>query len=190
MLKTFGDSLTAGMYVEPKTGNWRKTHPYSIRLQNLFNVTYAQLGVRIVESGVSGERTLSMKTRLKELMIRHDTHRITKLVIILGGTNDLNSLPSKSIIDNIIHLHSLVLKQSKKHNLPLFTFLLTIPFCPWGGEPTNIKRLEINKGLRDFAIRCQERIGLFDMEDLFDQKNRDNEVYWSPDNVHFSPTGT
>ena len=186
-----GDSLTHGMYVYDE-GNeriWQKVHPYSIQLQKSFNDVQRLSSVKVIEKGISGERTHSMVGRLPSEL--HSTK--PKLVIILGGTNDLFSkISADKIIRNVINLHQLALKYQASSGHTTYTIAVTIPQLPMdsNNKEVNEKRLEVNKGIRAFAKKCDSRVTLFEMESLFDQNNLVvNKKYWSVDNVHFSPLG-
>jgi lysophospholipase L1-like esterase len=126
--------------------------------------------------------------RLQE-MLHDNRHKNPSLIIILGGTNDLGTLPSDSIYENIQKIHLLALKSSLLTERPIYTIAVTIPQLTWGGENSNLKRLNVNENIRKLVKRCNKYIFLFDMESLFDQKNEAYKIYWSPDQVHFSPLG-
>lgn len=169
--------------MEPDTGVWTKTHPYAIELRKLLK----RDNVTVVESGISGESSEHMVTRIHKVL---QTTK-PKVAIILGGTNELGPphVTAEMILNNLKRIHHQVLETSLKTNEPVYTIAMTIPYCDWGGEAGLKKRLDVNAGLRDFASKCSERVQLIDLENVFDQKDATNKVYWSPDHVHFSPKG-
>lgn len=171
------------MYVESDTGVWTKTHPYAIELRKLLNRDNSTL----IESGISGESSEHMVTRIHKVL---QSIKPT-LAIILGGTNELGPphITSEMILNNLKRIHHQVLEISFKTNKPVYTIVLTIPYCNWGGEQGLKKRLDINIGLREFATKCSERVQLVDLENIFDQSVASDKIYWSPDHVHFSPKG-
>lgn len=185
-----GDSLTHGMYVYDVPGAriWQKVHPYSIRLQELFNNNKRPSNVTVFESGISGEQTDSMEVRIRSVLSSVNP----MLVIILGGTNDIGGgVAVEKIMKNIRHMHRAALKHLKAFNgKDSFTIAVTLPQFPLEAKAVNKRRLELNKEIRKFAERCQFRVKLFDMESLFDQNDMaNNQKYWSVDNFHFSPLG-
>lgn len=141
--------------------------------------------------------------RLHSILHRENTESF-RLVIILGGTNDMNDKSTDHIMSNIIRLHSIALNASSSvlyttpshthshthAHFPILTIALTIPqMLPWGGKETDNKRLIVNKGIRQLTQTCQPHITLLDIESLFDQNDQNNIRYWSPDLVHFSTEG-
>jgi len=170
--------------VEPDTGVWHKVHPYAIELQKLF---HRENNVTVIENGISGETSEHMVTRIHKVL---QTTKPT-VAIILGGTNDLGNpqVTAEMILNNLKRIHYQVLETSLKTNKPVYTIAMTIPFCNWGGADGLKKRMDVNIGLREFASKCSERVHLIDLENIFDQKDDNNKVYWSPDHVHFSPKG-
>ena len=148
-----------------------------------------------------GERTLKMCHRLHSILHKKNTESF-RLVIILGGTNDMTSLSADHITQNIIKLHSIALNASSSMlstisshththaHFPILTIALTIPqLIKWGGKEVDNKRLEVNTGIRKLAATCQPHITLLDFESLFDQNDQNNNKFWSPDLVHFSEKG-
>lgn len=80
-----GDSLTEGYGVD-KTQCW-------------CDLLAEELGIEIINSGISGDTTGGMLARFHEMVIRHQPGH----VIIMGGTNDLwLNLPYNLIIANIM----------------------------------------------------------------------------------------
>ena len=171
------------MYVEPDTGVWTKTHPYAIELRKLLH----RDNRTVIVSGISGESSEHMVQRIHKVL---QTTKPT-VAIILGGTNELGPphVTAEMILNNLKRIHHQVLETSLKINKPVYTIAMTIPFCDWGGKEGLQKRLDVNAGLREFASKCSERIQLIDLENIYDQKDVNNKVYWSPDRVHFSPKG-
>lgn len=98
----FGDSLTEGFY-----NHGTLFHPYTIKLSQLLSEKIKKqnedsdaesksppqgtyFNITVEESGIAGERTDHMITRLRETLQDHLKHgRTVNIVAILGGTNDL-----------------------------------------------------------------------------------------------------
>ena len=121
-----------------------------------------------------------MVHRLPGAMQKHNP----KLIIILGGTNDLGMHhPTENIIRSVTRLHEIALRSGKGTTEPTYTIAMTLPQLTWSVDEND--RLEINKGIREYAQRCKQRVAFLEMENRFDQKNKSNLVYWSPDTVHF-----
>lgn len=141
--------------------------------------------------------------RLDSILHKTNTESF-RLVIILGGTNDMNSISADHITKNIVKLHSIALNASSSMlstapththshthtHFPILTIAMTIPqMLPWGGKETDNKRLIVNTGIRQLTQACQPHITLLDIESLFDQSDPNNLRFWSPDKVHFSLLG-
>jgi lysophospholipase L1-like esterase len=157
-------------------------HPYSIRLNTLLNSTSV-----VIESGVNGEQTKSMIRRLNNVLPNSNA----KIVIILGGTNDINHnfVPSK-ITNNIIHLYKIALNSKIYLNSTVYTVAITIPPMKGWKEVNDKVRLDINKEIKQYAMANKELVALLDLENVFDSTNSTNNLkYWSTDLVHFSKLG-
>jgi lysophospholipase L1-like esterase len=176
----FGDSLTYGLYVsDGKVGH----HSYAVQLNSLLNISTS----RVIESGVSGEVTKRMISRLQQQLPESKS----KIVIILGGTNDIgHQLPIDSIINNIYSLHQTVHKSAAILNTTIYTVAVTIPpVRGWKGVPEQT-RLKINKAIREFAHNTSSLVALQELENVFVSSNSTNNLkYFSPDMVHFSKLG-
>ncbi len=184
----FGDSLTAGYWKQTRGQFEPFFHAYAIRLRELLNN-----GSTIVEKGLSGERTDEMTHRLPYVLKAQPK---TKLVIILGGTNDLGSgrLPTEETVANIKALHRIALNSSAlspQHQEVVYTVAVTIPQAFWMLRgPSASKRLAINEQIRAFATRCSARISVLDMENAFNLSVKANmNTFWSPDGLHLNPHG-
>lgn len=213
--KAFGDSLTHGMYNDrvnftASTSNvhassrlfqarqLKESHPYTIKLEELFP---NEQNVTIIESGVSGEITARMVERLEKSF--REFHQHPLLTIILGGTNDLRFPDINSTVENIITLHAIALKSALYLHKATYTIAMTLPqFKILSASSAQMppqtfsffrtfdkKRLEINNQIRKFVSRCHERVGLLDLENVFDQREESNAMYWSPEMIHFSIAG-
>ena len=175
----FGDSLTRGLFVAPN-GDWHKVHPYSIMLNQLL-----RNDSNAVAAGVNGELTSDMVERLPKELEKIPS---TRVVIILGGTNDLgHRRPPSSVIANIVRLHDIAQNHtSHDPDHPTFTVAVTIPMARWPFDPQ--ARLDINAGIRAYA-KSDCHVALLDLENYRNQSVVENAVYWSPDFVHFSEEG-
>ena len=177
---TFGDSLTAGLHLYSITNfkNWYH-HPYSIQLQKLLG------NVQLKTQGYSGWKTYELIPKLLD-----DLNIISNftVVIILAGTNDLVVGKSAiSIIENTIKLHQ-ISHNFTNNNQSIYTLALTIPPLLWNVNQT--ARIEANQGLRDYVNKCNHRVGLIDLEDIFTPRQNNSIVddYWC-DGAHFTPLG-
>ena len=183
----FGDSLTAGYWKETRGQFEPFFHAYAIRLRELLNNAST-----IVEKGLSGERTDEMMHRLPHVLKAQSK---IKLVIILGGTNDLGGgrIPIEETVANIKELHRIALNSSSAispQNV-IYTVAVTIPQALWMLKgPSATKRLAINEKIRAFASRCSARISVLDLENAFDLSVKANmNRFWSPDGLHLNPHG-
>lgn len=177
------------MYVT-EDGEWRKVHPYSIALFHFFNKTGRN--IKVVESGISGQTASEMKDRLPGVLEVNKP----RVVVILAGTNDLGQHANfKQITSDITELHTKVLTSGRTPGKHTFSIAVTIPQCSWlkpkGDKKINHdeKRKAVNKAIRLTVERCRTRVGLLDLESIFDQSSEENNKYWSVDMVHFSPLG-
>ncbi len=119
-----------------------------------------------------------------------DKHKAHRVVIILGGTNDLGSRKSVDFIyDNLVLLHKIATKYDYslvgKHK-KTYTIAVTIPDCVW--KINHDVRKAVNKKLKDLAAQSQN-IYLFDLEAITLQTNKSTAAYWGRDLVHFSAAG-
>jgi len=183
----FGDSLSRGLFVA-ENGDWHKNHPYAKELNRLLNNESVALA-----AGVNGELTQDMVERLPRVL---EAHPLTRAVIILGGTNDLgHRKPAEEVIANIVKLHKIAHNATVPNNNDpdeqdhptVFTVAVTIPQARWPFDPQ--VRLAINAGIRQLAKNDTCHVALLDLESQWNQSVPANAKYWSPDFVHFSPTG-
>lgn len=176
----FGDSLTHGMYIL-STGEWQNTHSYSIHLKELLKQS------NIIELGINGESLIQMIQRLPNILneIQPD------IVIILGGTNDLNSKrDASSILVDIMKLHKMCHLYINKHNNTVQTIVVTIPPASWFDAVQEGMREVVNAQIRNFAKKHLTATALCDLAAApeFKYVNKESE-YWSPDGVHLSIKG-
>jgi len=171
----FGDSLTHGF----TDGNPKNNHPYSSLLSEFLGTDDA-----VLEHGVNGERTSSMRTRLPSLLASID--KKIEVVIILGGTNDLGMRkPANVILENIMYLHEIAHEFGNRKNRKIYTIAMTIPDCDWGFNQS--ARDEINEGIRKFAASKSNTVGLVDLAKVLSLKSQS--YFWSSDRCHFSVDG-
>ena len=69
-----------------------------------------------------------------------------KLIIILGGTNDLHKNPP-IVIDNIIKLHRIAHTSAKLHLTTVYTIAITLPQVGQLNSRAESNRLQINDGI-------------------------------------------
>ena len=205
---TFGDSLTAGLHVNmtglsnfssplrQRLGNTSRGsfgsggqvsshsmfsrrqmmfHPYGLKLGEL-------MGSEVVTSGLSGESTGNMAHRLP-VVLSNLTN--VKVVILLGGTNDIGmKFKSDLIISNILSMHKWL------HNTTnnFYTIALTVPPINFPFH-NHTHRGIVNEGIRKYAKLCSHRVALLELDQIFQPFNStENQDYWS-DRVHFSAKG-
>lgn len=169
-----GDSLTHGMH-----------HPYTQKLNVLMNQHFG-LDLQhsfVINAGKSGEVTAEMVARIGFLVQKNEP----KVVVVLGGTNDLGHLkPHHSVIENIQQIHEIARTINKKPFF--FTIAMTIPEIGWPFV-NQTERLQVNNGIRDYVSRTGHTF-LLDLEcAFFNQSNPTNDKYWASDKVHFKPAG-
>ncbi|XP_022780836.1 uncharacterized protein LOC111322064 [Stylophora pistillata] len=192
----FGDSLTTGV-VNVKT---LESYPYSIKLQEYFDShNSTALGVskrpifQVQNAGMPGARAKGqMLPHLAQILQRS---RIKySWVIILAGTNDLNSVlaPGKgnlsynsmSIFNAIIKLHNVT------HMLGARSLAVSIPDrqCEGLGTCTKLKdtHKKINQLLRGFVAKSKNKMLLADLcKHVYLPRDR---KLWS-DPFHFTKQG-
>lgn len=191
----FGDSLTSG-FVNPKTF---QIYPYSTKLQEYFDLhNRTVLGAslqpifEVHNAGIPGGFAKDqMLPRLYRILHRS----IVKYswVIILGGTNDLNSVKprksnlsddSRSIFNAIVKLHNIT------HDFGARSVVVTIPDreCEGLGTCANLRETQkkINQFLRDFTANSKGKALLADFaREVYLPRDR---RLWS-DSVHFTQQG-
>ena len=186
-LVAFGDSLTRG-YI-----SWdrNQAHPYTIKLSEKIRSS----NTTVVTLGLDGEETTHMKIRLKAFLEEYslvDKLPSIRLVVILGGTNDLSyRSPAQDIFFNLREMHASV------HNFnlqttcvvgrtPIYTLALTIPNSDWGFDEA--VRLQVNELIRIYVHSCPY-VALVDLESIFPHTDEGNRLYWIEDKGHFSSLG-
>eukprot|EP01038_Epipyxis_sp_PR26KG_P008449 gene8449-11427_t len=191
---TFGDSLTHGMYID-KIGGPHKHHPYSIELEKILRKN--DINTIVIESGVNGERSSSMVHRIKRVLnnplihdFNHTIQNYKRIVVIMAGTNDLHHGGSEhQILQDVIKLHKISHISGRKENFNVFTILLTIPQVGYFDTNNELKRIRINDELKMYSLNCSHVVELQEMDQYLDIKNSNNNIFWCPDNLHFTPTG-
>jgi lysophospholipase L1-like esterase len=176
----FGDSLTHGMYVTAD-GEWRNVHPYSLELQKLFPSS------KVIESGVSGENLSQMLTRLPTLLAEHQP----SLVIILGGTNDLQGKrDASSILVDLMKLHKMCHQQILPNGQTIKSIVVTIPPAAWFDALQEGTREVVNAQIKNFAKKHLPQVALCDLAGTPEFLRVDKESeYWSADGVHLGVKG-
>jgi len=180
----FGDSLTYGLYIPKiprKDLQWHQyKHPYAKKLSQLLGNN-----TKVVEVGISGERTDQMAQRLPSALEQCPPPPNSCIVSILGGTNDLGyRVDPEQIVVNLKALHQIALDASNF----VFTIAITIPQSAFALNLN--ERFKVNEEIRKFAKSCSKRIALLDLESQFDLRHEsENSKYWSRDKLHFSPLG-
>lgn len=176
----FGDSLTHGMFVTAD-GEWRNVHPYSLHLQELYPLT------KVIESGINGENLSQMLARLPSLLTQHQP----SLVIILGGTNDLQGKrDASSILVDLMKLHKLCHQHVLPNGQTVKTIVVTIPPAAWFDPLQEGTREVVNAQIKNFAKKHLSQVGLCDLAGTpeFHYVDKESE-YWSADGVHLGIKG-
>jgi lysophospholipase L1-like esterase len=145
-----GDSLTVGFQSYDLFGDMGKSIPYTDFLDDYANRDFASnsLSVEIVNRGIVGELSVQMLARFDSDVIRLSP----KVVIILGGSNDLGwGLAPREIFLNLSKMYEL----SLEHRIaPVACTVPSILGYDEGLPP----RLTLNKLLQDHCretgIRC------------------------------------
>lgn len=161
----FGDSLTTGL-VDVKTF---ESYPYSIKLQEYFdlhNHTVLDVSKRsffqVHNAGMPGARAKGQMLPHLTQILQHSRIKYS-WVIILAGTNDLNSVRtlgegnlsynSRSIFNALVTLHNVT------HMFGVRSLAVSIPDreCEGLGTCTKLKHThnKINQLLRDFAAKSK-----------------------------------
>ena len=170
----FGASLTEG-FVGPGLRN--RFEPYTNRLGELLGNSY-----EVLNYGLSGENSASMVIRLPLLL---DCAVNFECVFILGGTNDLNIETDCSIANNLKKLHDLCALHGVR------SFALSIPEVVGpNGLFQNVKRINVNKALEDYAS-VQTNMTFIDWASNLPntwQVGGDQNDNWS-DNLHLTGQG-
>ena len=178
-LLAFGDSLTRGYTLE--SGAIVYT-PYADALA-------AALGgsVRVECAGVVGEQTPAMLVRLQHYLEAH-TPTMYRLVLLLGGTNDLGAglgtsdQPARTA-ENLRRMAALVLSRQRAADV----LLMTMPDCQWPRVPADVnaqidaRRRATNALIRDVGAqlgRATGRVRVFELDAEFG-------VADTVDGVHF-----
>jgi len=185
----YGDSLTAGT-----SPPHFELFPYGPHLQKLLQQKKQSIEWKVNWFGLPGWTASSMVDNLNsnEGLNYHINKATFKpdLAIILSGTNDMayqsptDSDPSK-ITRSIIQLHKAA------HNLGVPTLAVSIPPSSWQASNTHARNLAegINTSLKDFCDSSQGK-SFFAPFPITNFGNHDGEKdVWSPDGLHFSPSG-
>ena len=175
----FGDSLTFGLTSSVP-------HPYTEKLQQYFDDRDRSTGTRdravnrhivLYNAGVAGEKVQEEMPRRLWGILRGAAVKYY-WVIILGGTNDLISMPSIwaptkknklkdefAIFNAILQLHTLAHRSGAK------TVAMTIPDlrCEKVGATSKIPvvlevRLKVNERIRNFAANSAGKVLLADLD--------------------------
>lgn len=170
------------MYILP-TGEWQNVHPYSIELQKLLKSP----SIEVIEKGINGENLSQMLGRLPDLLKEIQPN----LVIILGGTNDLQGRrDASSILVDLMKLHKLCHGYSLPNGNTVKTIVVTIPPASWFDAMQDGTREVINAQIKNFAKKHLALVGLCDLAATPEFSHVDKESeYWSPDGVHLSIKG-
>jgi lysophospholipase L1-like esterase len=180
---SFGDSLTHGFVITDK--NTFSLHPYTIQINKNIVKNNQTKNLYAFESGVDGETTVGMIQRIKYMLNIYQPD----IVSILGGTNDLFFTQS----DDIYSAYNISLRIQKLHEICLqqnnhtTTIAITIPINKHFKDLDKV--YDVNNFIRNYSKSNQNRVFLLDIENIFNYSIQSNDIYWSPDFVHYSPLG-
>eukprot|EP01117_Protostelium_nocturnum_P015612 TRINITY_DN6069_c0_g1_i1.p1 TRINITY_DN6069_c0_g1~~TRINITY_DN6069_c0_g1_i1.p1 ORF type:complete len:236 (-),score=57.97 TRINITY_DN6069_c0_g1_i1:16-723(-) len=193
----FGASLTAGYY-----NSGCDFAPYSVPLEKMLAEFEP---FEIVERGISGQKSEELKERLSDLL-KQDFY---DFVLILGGSNDLPSLPEDHTVGNLEAMVRDVIGQ-KKGDVYSRCLIMTLPWAhgsrirslPFGTLPEwlNSKRSKVNEMIKEMAGRIgsedasRRGVMVVDLENhdgLCPSKMTEKEMQsvWDWDGLHFLPEG-
>ena len=193
-----GDSLTEGLY------NWPVSmmfHPYTIKVQELFDTNHQDTNVEIVNGGTSGDKVKKIKERLHYYLL----NATQNFVIILAGTNDYIKvikdtreptavLPDvletgKKIFNGITMLHEAC------HRKNISTGVITIPEIKFErSDHLNVfkpLRKSINQRLKEYVDLHKDNTIFIDLATYFEKLSalsREDARIWD-DGIHMSPYG-
>lgn len=175
--------------------NGTKFAPYSTTLEDLLNKNSIGSRYQVINAGISGEFVFTeMVTRLPLALKEYKNN--LKLVIILGGTNDLRRLDCKHSVNlayEIQRLHDIVHKSGYK------SVIVTIPEADESKSVLPFYDLktyqhlwkETNNKLRHYAKTHRNTTILCDLAKKFPMhslKSSTRKQYWS-DNLHPTAKG-
>ena len=189
----FGDSLTEGMHRSEYGG----FAPYTTTLEDLLNNNDQTKQYQVINDGISGECVfMEMASRLP-ISIQENAQNL-KLVIILGGTNDLLTLDCDNNVNltkEIINLHTIA------HSRGYRTIMMTIPEANVANDNQvltttsyeTFHRLwwNTNQALRQYAVANKGSTTLCDLARKFPMHslNEQHKAYYWSDDLHPTPKG-
>ncbi len=164
-----GDSLTEGYNID-------LTYRWTDLLQK-------DLGIEIINCGISGDTTVGMLARFQPMLLRHEpTH-----VIIMGGTNDLwHKLPDQFIISNIMAM----IRQARYHNvMPI----IGIP-TPSYEDSTQNENILLNEGAKlatliDMFRKKLRKLAELDGFPIIDFGLKMSDLLFTDDGIHPNESG-
>ena len=178
-----GDSITEGYYMGGEA-----FHPYSKKLTELLNAENNTNTYNVYNEGVSGECVYQEMTGRMPLILQK--YKPLDLVIILGGTNDLNQMncSERNLFEHIKQLHDMA------HEAGAKTVAITVPDSNVASMPIRKTREAIwkalNEKIRAYAEKRDDVI-LCDLaaELPYRALNEDERLEYWDDNLHYTPRG-
>ncbi len=175
-----GDSLTVGHRCNGSFLEEQEPAPYTSILNDRIIQDFASrsLSVEVVNRGVNGELTEQMLSRFNLDVL----HLLPKIVIILGGSNDLGwGVPPREVFSNLLEMYEL---SSRSGIAPIACTVPSILGFDAGIPP----RVELNELIRQ---HCQ--MSQISLADLFsatmDPQTRRLDVRYSSDGLHLNAKG-
>lgn len=146
----------------------------------------SSFNITVIEEGVNGMCVPEMSERLPSLMQSHKP----SVVIILGGTNDLNQRKASAEIGGSIHSLHKIAHTSISSEKKVITVALTVLQASWNDSVMEMNRQVVNGGIKNLAKHHPQNVVLCDIaaHPNFRQWSKESE-YWSVDGVHLSIKG-
>jgi len=175
-----GDSLTTGYQSHGPFGDFEVSTPYTAILADQIRRNFPpnSLEVEILNKGVVGELTEQMLARFDLDVVRLSP----KIVIILGGSNDLGwGYAPEQIFSNLRETYELSLRNR------IVPIACTVPSI-LGFDAGILPRMVLNGLIRDYCskakLRCVDVFGA-----TMDHATRRLDSRYSSDGLHLNPVG-
>lgn len=193
-----GDSLTEGLYNWPVSTMF---HPYTIKVQELFDMNHGEKNVAVLNAGESGNKVKKIRERLHNYLLNGTLN----FVIILAGTNDYirvikdtreptATLPDVSETSKKI-FHGIRLLHEACHLKNISTGVITIPEIKFErSDHLNVfkpLRVSINELLKEYVSRNKRNTILIDLAHHLEKLTalaREDARIWD-DGIHMTPYG-
>jgi acyl-CoA thioesterase-1 len=175
-----GDSLTVGFQPYGFSEDSAKSTPYTDFLIDQLSRDFPSdsLAIEIINKGVVGELSEQMVARFDSDVIRLSP----KVVIILGGSNDLGwGLPPGEILQN---LNAMYRRSCENHITPIACTIPSVLGYDEGIPPRIILNRLVQERCREMRIRC---VDVF--RATLDKGSNRLDLQYSSDGLHLSSEG-